>query len=478
MENQLLRITTALSEIEQKHYFFGPLIRRLKVENTDHCISTMGVEFDTLRLLYNNEFVSSLSDSGLEFVLMHEIMHIVNKHHERFDSSVPFMLNNIAGDLEINSFIEKVLNYPRSVPGQYPDMYKFPELQTLEQYLELIKNNPEFNQDGDEKGQSSNSDSQNGSGSGNSSNTDQSNQDKDSDKDDSNKNSEENSEGESKESENDKSNENGKSSGNSPGKVDPKDPLKGDVKKGLKKLEENFSHSEVKKINEAIDNIRQELGLSGSGVGDGHAEEEHDIEQVDECWDLYELAEKVSKKHVQVNDDFTYRRLSRRDYGSIIMPGRMKTEKKAIKLAIVVDTSGSVHGFINKMASSLKDFQKRFNRKYSHYECDVDIYFTDTQVQKVVPLKKLGKKIPYGGGTSLCSALPEIARSKKKYNDIIFFTDAEDYSYNDLEPTDPKIYVAITSVYQNDDDMTIEHLKSMDKYHKVTPVILQRYRDA
>lgn len=80
--------------------FFGNLALRLKlVEVTEDWLPTMAV--DGVHMYYHPDFVAALSDSELQFVVAHEIMHCVYEHFMRRDDRQA-RLWNCAGDYVIN----------------------------------------------------------------------------------------------------------------------------------------------------------------------------------------------------------------------------------------------------------------------------------------------------------------------------------------------------------------------------------------
>ena len=111
-------------------------------------VGTMGVQVRGSRfyLYYNPDFVRSMSDPELRFVLTHEVYHLILHHCTKrapSDNSRAQMWN-IAADLAINSLI--VDNNDRCMPtkddmrGVRPSdpKFGFPEKLSMEQYLQLI----------------------------------------------------------------------------------------------------------------------------------------------------------------------------------------------------------------------------------------------------------------------------------------------------------------------------------------------------
>jgi predicted metal-dependent peptidase len=118
-------------------------------KNREDSIKTMGVRVEGTRIFldYNKNFVESLSDEELNFVITHEIYHLVF-HHCTYRMPLDkkdHKIYNIAADLAINCLIpinsERVM--PTNEKGKpiclLPKMYGFPEKLSMEQYVALIR---------------------------------------------------------------------------------------------------------------------------------------------------------------------------------------------------------------------------------------------------------------------------------------------------------------------------------------------------
>lgn len=94
------RITRARIKLLKDQPFFGDLAMHLSVEEDNSC-PTMGT--DGYQMFYNSEFVEKLSDSDLEFIVAHEVLHCVFKHTQkhRSEGKDP-MIFNAAADFVIN----------------------------------------------------------------------------------------------------------------------------------------------------------------------------------------------------------------------------------------------------------------------------------------------------------------------------------------------------------------------------------------
>jgi len=95
------------SRLVIKYPFFGILALRLTFieSNMEGMLAaTMGVTADK-KLIYNPEFVNSLSISDLAIVFCHEILHLVQQVHSRFPLGGDPAVWNIASDYAVNSMI-------------------------------------------------------------------------------------------------------------------------------------------------------------------------------------------------------------------------------------------------------------------------------------------------------------------------------------------------------------------------------------
>lgn len=100
-------------------------------------------------LLINPGFFQTLNETEKRFLIEHELLHLILKHHSRFGG--PSLHNNIGCDLAINSILQKRFcgdkDPSKVIPNLYDDGYfpskcKFPEGQTADWYIEAIRSNP------------------------------------------------------------------------------------------------------------------------------------------------------------------------------------------------------------------------------------------------------------------------------------------------------------------------------------------------
>ena len=98
------KIVVARVRLLIRHPFFGNLATRMKlIDATDWC-ATAATDFRNL--FYNRDFFDKMSESDIEFVIAHEVLHVVFDHFNRRDDRDP-QLWNIAADYCINGILVK-----------------------------------------------------------------------------------------------------------------------------------------------------------------------------------------------------------------------------------------------------------------------------------------------------------------------------------------------------------------------------------
>ena len=152
--------------------FFAALSRRITKMATT-AIPTAGVKLNQktaqFEMVYNPEFMGSLSDTHIKGVLKHEFYHIIYEHVTgRLPAEGMNIMWNIATDLAINSHIADELPEQACVPGR-DKFEKYPLGLSAEAYYKMLKEDEQFKQDPDngegEGGEGQPSDGQ-GSGGG------------------------------------------------------------------------------------------------------------------------------------------------------------------------------------------------------------------------------------------------------------------------------------------------------------------------
>lgn len=134
------RITQSRVRLLLSKPFFGTLATRLRIEETNS-IPTAGT--DGRRFMFNRDFVNSLTDGELDFLVGHEVLHCVYDHMVAREDRNP-MVYNMAADFVIN--MELVTNRVGDPIG--PDKlnggemcldWKYQGMNSYEVYDELVK---------------------------------------------------------------------------------------------------------------------------------------------------------------------------------------------------------------------------------------------------------------------------------------------------------------------------------------------------
>jgi len=151
----------------QQEPFFASLSRRIHKAPSKH-IPTAGVRINPqsaqFEMLYNPEFMASLTDKQKLGVLMHEFYHIIFEHvTTRLPAEGMSMKWNVATDLAINSHIMDMLPEGGCIPSKVGTPFEnYPVGLSAEAYLKIIEEDEQFKKD-DGQGQG---DGQGGQGDG------------------------------------------------------------------------------------------------------------------------------------------------------------------------------------------------------------------------------------------------------------------------------------------------------------------------
>jgi predicted metal-dependent peptidase len=96
------RIIVARVGLLLRHPFFGNMATRLKIEAADDWLMTAAV--DGRKLYFNTQFFNAMDNKEVEFVIAHEILHMVYDHLGRREDRDP-LLYNIAADYIVNNLL-------------------------------------------------------------------------------------------------------------------------------------------------------------------------------------------------------------------------------------------------------------------------------------------------------------------------------------------------------------------------------------
>ena len=161
------RLITARIGLLLRQPFFGNLATRLKLVNSDDWCSTAAT--DGVKFYYNSRFIMMLQPKEVEFLVGHEVLHVVYDHMDRVGSRDK-KLWNIAADYAVNADLKrhKVGKFITTVPclyeqkydGKpseeiYDDLYKHAEKIDINSLLDQMIDDHMDNEDGDGDGDDS-----------------------------------------------------------------------------------------------------------------------------------------------------------------------------------------------------------------------------------------------------------------------------------------------------------------------------------
>ena len=136
------RLVTARIGLLLRHSFFGNLATRLKLVNADDWCSTAAT--DGVKFYYNSRFIMMLKPKEVEFLVGHEVLHVVYDHMDRRGTRDP-QIFNIANDYAVNADLKrhKVGEFIRTVPCLYEQKYDGKSSEEI--YDDLMKNVQKIN---------------------------------------------------------------------------------------------------------------------------------------------------------------------------------------------------------------------------------------------------------------------------------------------------------------------------------------------
>ena len=131
------RLVTARIGLLLRHSFFGNLATRMQLINADLWCSTAAT--DGLKFYYNSRFIMMLKPKEVEFLVGHEVLHVVYDHMGRRGTRDPQMWN-IADDYAVNADLKrhKVGEFIKTVPCLYETKYDGKAAEEI--YDDLMKN--------------------------------------------------------------------------------------------------------------------------------------------------------------------------------------------------------------------------------------------------------------------------------------------------------------------------------------------------
>ena len=130
------RIVVARVGLLLRHPFFGNMATRLRILAADDWLPTAAV--DGRNLYFNTQFFNAMNNKEIEFVVAHEILHMVFDHLGRRDDRNP-MLYNIAADYIVNNtLVRDRIGTTPSIVDCFQD-FKYEGWTSEEVYDELFK---------------------------------------------------------------------------------------------------------------------------------------------------------------------------------------------------------------------------------------------------------------------------------------------------------------------------------------------------
>jgi predicted metal-dependent peptidase len=138
------RLVTARIGLLLRHSFFGNLATRMTLTNADEWCSTAAT--DGLKFYYNSRFIMMLKPKEVEFLVGHEVLHVVYDHMDRRGNRDP-QIWNIADDYAVNADLKrhKVGQFITTVPCLYEQKYDGKPAEEI--YDDLMKNVQKINVD-------------------------------------------------------------------------------------------------------------------------------------------------------------------------------------------------------------------------------------------------------------------------------------------------------------------------------------------
>ena len=138
------RLVTARIGLLLRHSFFGNLATRMTLTNADEWCSTAAT--DGRKFYYNSRFIMALKPKEVEFLVGHEVLHVVYDHIDRRGDRDP-QLFNIANDYAVNADLKrhKVGQFITTVPALYEQKYDGMASEAI--YDDLYKNADKIDMD-------------------------------------------------------------------------------------------------------------------------------------------------------------------------------------------------------------------------------------------------------------------------------------------------------------------------------------------
>ena len=386
-----LRLSAAISRLRRmRPYVTAAMLALIPVETKD--VDTMAVD-EYGRLYFNPEWIDKVSVEELAGVVYHEIWHLLRKHPDRL-SQYPQAVANLAADLEINDDIRsESIPLPEGV--FYPEQFGFPPNQTAEYYASRLLDKHEI----EYVPQKSSSDS-----------ADQSDQ------------SSGQSSGQSGQSGRKRITVHvrgfgGLEGSGATGQSAPWESPTGDVDSSVPHL----TNAELEIIREQVaQDVRrfQDSGMRGE-IPEHWKRWADDVLTPPEIpWQALLRSLVNSAVTAAGRADYTYRRVSRRQYAvdDVVLPG---LGESVVRSAVIVDVSGSVGD--ESLGVALREVRGILESSSS-----VRVYAVDSQVQAaadVFSVSEIKRILKGGGGTDMGVGIMQALMDNPPCDVIVVITD-------------------------------------------------------
>ena len=139
------RIITARIGLLLRHPFFGNMATRLRILAADDWLPTAAV--DGRNLYFNTQFFNAMNNKEIEFVVAHEILHMVFDHLDRREDRHPVIFNISADYIVNNTLVRDRIGTKPSIVDCFQD-FKYDGWTSEEVYDDIYeqakKNGEEF----------------------------------------------------------------------------------------------------------------------------------------------------------------------------------------------------------------------------------------------------------------------------------------------------------------------------------------------
>lgn len=410
--------------------FYGALSMRMKIRpinKKNHIEATMvrhSCAIDGKQIVYDSEFIDSMSVMECKGLLAHEISHVALKHTLRRGDR-DWKIWNTAGDFIIDPILKKAgfelpLVLGTGEKGHFDDEITG---KSTEHAYAILKARQEAAaqaaKEAAEKSQTGNDDN---------------NDDKDDNDDSKTAIAPQFPSGGS---EDEDENEDDNSVGGIPQNLDiPNMPGEGVVLDMPIDMHDNTAVDEADEdLTIAVEQAYKAAKMHGNmPLGMERYIEKQKEHKINWKEELFDFMEKSLDK-----TDYSWTTPSRRYLGfGFVLPG-LTEEEEIPQIVVVCDTSGSVSN------AELEQYSAEISSVLEEFECKFKVIYCDTEVQgeedfsyEDLPIKLNAKG---GGGTKFRPAFEYIEENKIETEAIIFFTDMDAWDWNELKDYDPQLPV-------------------------------------